>query len=126
MISGSLAVIVMVGLAIILAFVIPLLNSIEKLSNCISLRWSCVAVILLIMVGVVINFEHLADSTRDIVLKGGIIIVGIFLSLRTLEKVLFYGWLKGFNLKGSLQKDSIRVEGELSTPDPDTKKDCKD
>ena len=56
------------------------------------------------------------DNTRDIVLKGGLIIVGIFLVLRTFEKILYNGWLKGFNLKGSVQKDGIKLEGEIKAP----------
>ena len=116
MIASNIAVLVLAALALILAIVIPILNSIEKLSNCISLRWSCVVIILLIMTGVVVDFSHLSDNTRDIVLKGGLIIVGIFLVLRTFEKILYNGWLKGFNLKGSVQKDGIKLEGELRAP----------
>ena len=104
MANTTLALSILAGLAIILALVIPLLNAIPKLSSFISLRWSCVSVILLIMVGVVIDFEPLADTTRDIALKGGLIIVAAFIILRTIEKVLANGWLKGMNIKGTVTK----------------------
>lgn len=107
MANTTLALSILAGLALILALVIPLLNAIPKLSSFISLRWSCVSVILLIMVGVVIDFEPLADTTRDIALKGGLIIVAAFIILRTIEKVLANGWLKGMNIKGTVTKGDI-------------------
>jgi len=107
MANTTLALSVLAGLALILALIIPLLNAIPKLSSFISLRWSCVSVILLIMVGVVIDFEPLADTTRDIALKGGLIIVAAFIILRTIEKVLANGWLKGMNIKGTVTKGDI-------------------
>ena len=107
MANTTLALSVLAGLALILALIIPLLNAIPKLSSFISLRWSCVSVILLIMVGVVIDFEPLADTTRDIALKGGLIIVAAFIILRTVEKVLANGWLKGMNIKGTVTKGDI-------------------
>ena len=107
MANTTLALSILAGLAIILALVIPLLNAIPKLSSFISLRWSCVSIILLIMVGVVIDFEPLADTTRDIALKGGLIIVAAFIILRTVEKILANGWLKGMNIKGTVTKGDI-------------------
>ena len=59
------------------------------------------------MVGVVIDFEPLADTTRDIALKGGLIIVAAFIILRTVEKILANGWLKGMNIKGTVTKGDI-------------------
>lgn len=115
MLGGNLAVIILGCLALVLALIIPVLNSFEKLSNFISLRWSCVAIILLIMVGVVIDFNHLADDTRNIVLTGGLIVVSVFIVIRTVEKILYNGWLRGVNLKGSIQKGDIVASGEINT-----------
>ena len=112
--ESTLAVYVLAGLAIVLALAIPLLNAIPKLSNFISLRWSCIAIVLLIMVGVVINFEPLADSTRDIALTGGIVVVGIYLVLRTVEKILYNGWLKGVNLRGTVVKGDTTATVEVT------------
>lgn len=113
MISASIALWVLVGLAVVLAVIIPILDSVSKFSSFISLRWSCVAIILLIMVGVVVDFTHLSDNTRDIVIRGGLIVVGIFIGLRTLEKILYMGWLKGINLKGTVQKGDIKASAEI-------------
>lgn len=135
MANTTLALSVLAGLALILALIIPLLNAIPKLSSFISLRWSCVSVILLIMVGVVIDFEPLADTTRDIALKGGLIIVAAFIILRTIEKVLANGWLKGMNIKGTvtkgdivatvdIKKDEAKVEVEDSTEENEEEKEA--
>ena len=135
MANTTLALSILAGLAIILALVIPLLNPIPKLSSFISLRWSCVSVILLIMVGVVIDFEPLADTTRDIALKGGLIIVAAFIILRTIEKVLANGWLKGMNIKGTvtkgdivatvdIKKDEAKVEVKDSTEENEEEKEA--
>lgn len=135
MVNTTLALSILAGLAIILALVIPLLNAIPKLSSFISLRWSCVSVILLIMVGVVIDFEPLADTTRDIALKGGLIIVAAFIILRTIEKVLANGWLKGMNIKGTvtkgdivatvdIKKDEAKVEVKDSTEENEEEKEA--
>lgn len=117
MANTTLALSVLAGLALILALVIPLLNAIPKLSSFISLRWSCVSVILLIMVGVVIDFEPLADTTRDIALKGGLIIVAAFIILRTIEKVLANGWLNKVNVKGTIQKGDIVATVDIKKDD---------
>lgn len=117
MANTTLALSVLAGLALILALIIPLLNAIPKLSSFISLRWSCVSVILLIMVGVVIDFEPLADTTRDIALKGGLIIVAAFIILRTVEKVLANGWLNKVNVKGTIQKGDIVATVDIKKDD---------
>ena len=113
MATPNLALLILSGLAIVLAVVIPLLNAIPKLSSLISMRWTCVAVILLIMVGVVVDFEPLADSTRDIALTGGFIIVGSYLLFRTIEKVLANGWLSNVNVKGTVSKGDISATVEV-------------
>ena len=113
MATPNLALLILSGLAIVLAIVIPLLNAIPKLSSLISMRWTCVAVVLLIMVGVVVDFEPLSDSTRDIALTGGLVIVGVFLALRTAEKVMANGWLKGMNIKGTVAKGDVTATVEL-------------
>ena len=125
MLDSQLAIIIIGCLALVLALIIPLLNAIDRLSNFISLRWSCIAIILLIMVGVVIDFNHLSDGTRDIALIGGFIVVGAFTVLRTIEKILYNGWLKGVNLKGTIQKGDLIAKGEISTNNNETNENGK-
>jgi hypothetical protein len=126
MISANLALWILVGFIVVLAIAIPLLDSVEKFSKFISLRWTCVSVILLIMVGVIINFNHLSDNTRDIVIRGGLIVVGVFLVLRTVEKVLSKGWLRGINVKGTIQKGDLKATAELNHTDDNKDDEKKD
>lgn len=124
--DSVLAMSILAGLALVLAIIIPLLNAIPKLSSFISLRWSCVSVVLLVMVGVVIDFTFLSDSTRDIALTGGIIIIGIYLVLRTIEKILSNGWHKGVNVKGSITKGDTTASLELKPEEAKGEEDKKD
>lgn len=117
MATPNLALLILSCLAIVLAIVIPLLNAIPKLSSLISMRWTCVAVVLLIMVGVVVDFGTLADSTRDIALTGGFVIVGGYLLMRTAEKIISNGWLKGLNIRGTVAKGDIQASVELKRED---------
>lgn len=117
MATPNLALLILSGLAIVLAVVIPLLNAIPKLSSLISMRWTCVAVVLLIMVGVVVDFEPLADSTRDIALTGGFVIVGAYLLFRTVEKIMANGWLSNVNVKGTVSKGDITASVEVKNVD---------
>lgn len=126
MITPQMATYVLIILAVLLAVIIPVLNAIPKLSDFISYRWLCVTIILLLMVGVVIDFENLADGTRDIVLTGGMIIVGAYLLFRTSEKVLYNGWLKGVNLKTEIKKGDTVIKADLSSKNaPESKKKTK-
>lgn len=122
MIDPFYATTILCALAFILIILLPMLDAIPKLTKFVSFRWTCVAIILLIMVAVIINFKELADDTRNIVVKGGLIVVGVFLILKTIEKILYNGWLKGVNLKGSVEKGEWKGGFELSSP----KKEAKD
>ena len=115
MIDPFCATSILCVLSFILIILLPMLDSIPKLTKFVSFRWTCVAVILIIMVAVVINFKELADETRNIIVSGGLIVVGGFLILKTIEKILYNGWLKGLNLKGSVEKGEWKGGFELSS-----------
>lgn len=115
MIDPFCATSILCVLAFILIILLPMLDSIPKLTKFVSFRWTCVAVILIIMVAVVINFKELSDETRNIIVSGGLIVVGGFLILKTIEKILYNGWLKGLNLKGSVEKGEWKGGFELSS-----------
>lgn len=102
-------------LAFILVILLPMLDAIPKLTKFVSFRWTCIAIILLIMVAVIVNFKELADDTRNIVVGGGLIVVGSFLILKTIEKILYNGWLKDINLKGNVEKGEWKGGFELAS-----------
>ena len=114
-----LAIIILCTLITILIILVPILDAIPALTRFVSFRWVCVSIVWVLMVGVIIDFKELSDSTRDLTITGGMIIIGGFLLLKTLEKILYNGWLKGVNLKGSIEKGDLKGNVEISS---DTKK----
>lgn len=115
MITADLAIWILAGLSLLLLIIIPLLDSTEKLSSIISMRWTCVAVILILMVAVIVDFEHLNDDTRDLILKGGLVVVGAFILLRSIEKVLLKGYLKNIDFQGTIQKGEVQATVSLTS-----------
>ena len=110
-----LAIIILCALITILIVLVPILDAIPALTRFVSFRWVCVSIVLVLVVGVIIDFKELSDSTRDLTITGGMIIVGGFLLPRTLEKILYNGWLKGVNLKGSIEKGELKGNVEISS-----------
>lgn len=86
MISPIITTIIMIVMVIFLLVVIPLLDASAKLGKYISLRYTLVAVCLIMALGCVLDFSHLIESSRNIVLGGGFILVGLFVVVRSLEK----------------------------------------
>lgn len=126
MITPDVAMWILVGFAVLLLIVIPLLDSTDKFSKIISMRWTCTAVILILMVAVIVDFEHLSDETRNLILKGGLVVVGAFILLRSIEKVISNGWLKGFNIRGSIEKGGVKATVDLSNKNLEATVDKKD
>jgi hypothetical protein len=84
----------------------------EKFSKFISLRYILVAMSLIMALGCVLDFSHLAESSRNIVLTGAVVLVGIFVIVRSLEKVKLGG--KKIELtaeKGDI-KAGVTISGE--------------
>ena len=117
MITPDLAMWILIGLAALLLIIIPLLDSTEKFSKIISMRWTCTAIILILMVAVVVDFEHLSEETRSLILKGGLIVVGAFILLRSVEKVLLKGYLKNIDFQGTIQKGDVQATVSLTSKD---------
>lgn len=97
MISPTFATIVIVSFILVFGVVIPIIN--KKAPKYISYRWCVVVVILALLIGAVVDFDVLSDEARNVVLMGGLIVSGGYVLLRTLEKVLANGWLKGAKLE---------------------------
>ena len=86
MLSPILTAIIMVIMIIFLLIIIPLLDGSKKFSKYISLRYTLVAVCLIMALGCVLVFSHLGESSRNIVLGGGLVLIGLFVAVRSLEK----------------------------------------
>ena len=86
MISANLATIVILCVSVLLLFVIPILDGSKRFGKYISLRYTLVVIVLMMMLGCILDFSHLSETSRNIVLYGGIIIAGLFVVVRSLEK----------------------------------------
>ena len=94
-------------LSFIAAFgiLVPVLNI--KFPKFISYRWCVVVVALSLLIGAVVDFRALSDEARRVILVGGLVIVGAYVVLRTLEKAFANGWLRGARIEAS--KGDLRV-----------------
>lgn len=105
MISANLATWIIIGVAVFLMIVIPILDGSKRFGKYISLRYTLVVVILSMMLGCILDFSHLSETSRNIVLYGGIIIAGIFIIVRTLDKIK----LGGKHIEISAEKGDAKI-----------------
>lgn len=110
MISPLSATIIMVTFILIFGVGVPILN--KKVPKYISYRWCVIVVALALLIGAVIDFEVLSDEARKIVLVGGLVIAGVYVVLRTIEKVLANGWLKGASIEATKGDISVKLSSE--------------
>lgn len=87
MINPITATYVLIGMSIFLLIIIPILDSSKKLGKYISLRYVLTTIALLLAVGCVLDFSHLTESSRNTILGGSFILVGLFVIARSLEKI---------------------------------------
>lgn len=102
-----------IALALIafLLIIVPLVERIPKIGECISRRWVVVTVAITLMVAVVINFEHLDNGVRGSIIIGGFIVSIMYILLRSLEKALAKGWSFGVKrIEGDWEHKRVEVE----------------
>ena len=103
-----------------LLIIVPLLERIPKIGECISRRWVVVTIAMTLMVAVVINFEHLDNGVRGSIIIGGFIVGIMYILLRSFEKALAKGWTFGVKrIEGDWEHK--RVEVEMDPPPPPQK-----
>lgn len=109
MVTPNFATIVIVVFLVVFGIVMPILN--KKFPKFISYRWSVVVVILALLLGAVLDFDALSENVRHCLLVGGLVIVGGYVLLRTIEKALANGWLRGAEIEA--EKGDIKVKGRF-------------
>lgn len=110
MISPLFATIIMVSFILIFGVGLPILN--KKAPKYISYRWCVIVVVLALLIGAVIDFEVLSDDARRVILIGGLVIAGAYILLRTIEKALANGWLKGATLEAKKGDMSLTLTAD--------------
>ena len=96
-----------------LLIIVPLIERIPKIGECVSRRWVVVTVTTTLMVAVVINFEHLDNGVRGSIIIGGFIVGITYILLRSLEKAWAKGWSFGVKrIEGDWEHKRVEVEIE--------------
>lgn len=116
MLSPNIATIIIVSFLVVFGIIMPILN--RKLPKFISYRWSVIVVILALLIGAVLDFDALSDNVRYALIVGSLVIAGGYILLRTVEKALANGWLRGAEIEA--EKGDIRVKGRFGEK-PETK-----
>ena len=110
-VDAYMATWIAISLIAFLLIIVPLIERIPKIGECISHRWIVVTVTTTLMVAVVINFEHLDDGVRGSIIIGGFIVSIMYILLRSLEKALAKGWSFGVKrIEGDWEHKRVEVE----------------
>lgn len=109
MLSPETATIIIVAFLVVFGIIMPILN--KKLPKFISYRWSVIVVILALLIGAVLDFDALSEQVRYGLIVGGLVIAGGYILLRTVEKALANGWLRGAEIEA--EKGDIKVKGRF-------------
>ena len=126
-VDAYMATWIAIALIAFLLIIVPLIERIPKIGECISHRWIVVTVAITLMVAVVINFEHLDDGVRGSIIIGGFIVSIMYILLRSLEKALAKGWSFGVKrIEGDWEHKRVEVEIDPTpTQKPDEKPEEK-
>ena len=115
-VDAYMATWIAIALIAFLLIIVPLIERIPKLGECISHRWIVVTVAITLMVAVVINFEHLDNGVRGSIIIGGFIVSIMYILLRSLEKALAKGWSFGVKrIEGDWEHKRVEVEIDPAT-----------
>ena len=122
-VDAYMATWIAIALIAFLLIIVPLIERIPKIGECISHRWIVVTVAITLMVAVVINFEHLDNGVRGSIIVGGFIVSIMYILLRSLEKALAKGWSFGVKrIEGDWEHKRVEVEIDPTPPQkPDEK-----
>lgn len=120
MVEPSVASAIIIGFLGVFGLILPILN--HAAPKYVSYRWCVVVAALSMALGVVVNFSGLSEETRRLVILGALIIAGGYVFLRTIEKALANGWLRGVRVEAKKGDASLSVSsGEHAAEKPDDK-----
>lgn len=117
MIDPTVATAIIICFLVVFGLILPVLNQLAP--KYVSYRWCAVVVVLALLVGVIIDFGTLSDEIREDMILGALIIAGGYVALRTVEKALANGWLRGVRLDVRKGDASATVSATDSGKKPD-------
>lgn len=113
MIQPTFATLIIVILGLFLIFVVPFLDGSKRFGKYISLRYTLVVVTTMMALGCILDFSHLTESSRNIAIMGGLILVGVFVIVRSLEKLK----LGSKKINVTAKKGDIEIGASLENKD---------
>ena len=123
-VDAYMATWITIALIAFLLIVVPLLEKIPKLKDCVSRRWVIVTITTTLMVSVVINFKHLDDSVRESIIIGGFVVGIAYILIRSVESLIDKGWTFGVkHIEGDWQNKRIEVEMDTTQHPSDKPED---
>lgn len=114
MLEPNFATAILLVACILLLIVVPIMDGSKRFGKYISLRYTLVAIALIMSLGCILDFSHLSDHSRDIVLLGGLILVGVFIILRSCEKMKLGGKTIELSAGKGDAKITATITGEKS------------
>lgn len=114
MIDSYAATTVIIGFLVTFGLLLPILDKIPKIRSIISFRWTLVVIYSAMCLGVIIDFEHLDNAVRFLVVLGGILLSAIFVFVRSYEKAQVNHW-KIPHARASLTKGDVSAEFSVSS-----------
>lgn len=110
MIDAYTDTLIILALIIILGVVVPILDHSKRFGAFISLRWTTLTIVLACFVGCLLDLSHLGDSVRLTMVLGSLIMAGIFIVLRSIEKWKAKGMSFGVDtIKAEYGKAKVEV-----------------
>lgn len=120
MLTPNITAIILLVTSVLLLVIIPLVDGSERFKQYISLRYTLVAIAAIMAMGCILDFSHLADTSRNIVLAGALGLTAVFVAVRSLEKVK----LGNKQIEVSAKKGDIEVSAKLQNKE--SEQDNKD
>ena len=92
MIDSKSATIVLICFLIVFGIIIPILDKIPFVRSFISFRWLIIVIYSSMALGAILDFDHLDDTVRFVVVLGGILLSALLVIIRSLEKAAVNRW----------------------------------
>ena len=123
MIDPFSATAIIIAFLVIWAIIIPVCGVIPKVKEIISYRYLVVTVFLACTIGVIVNFGELDTGVKMAVIVGTAILSGLYIVLRSIEKLAFNGLFSSHDLKASVSKGDIEAKIELKNGEKENGKE---
>ena len=121
MLTPMTSAIILLVLSVLLLVVVPAMDGSKRFARYISLRYTLVSVFTIMAVGCILNFSHLADSSRDIVLCGACALIVVFCALRSFEKCKLFNKDATLSFKRGDMEATLDYKGSKPTSTEEVK-----